>query len=246
MALIEKISRREGIGDLLADGAAKAALRLGRGAEYAMHVKGLDLIMADPRGLKGFGLGYAVASRGGDHLRSEPFLELEDDPARGVALYGVGDATVRRAYGGKGALIKHFEEWNAVIDALEPCKNIMQNMELLTYPRAAELMEACTGLAFTAERIREVGERIINVERVFNAREGFTRVDDRLPSRFREEPLREGNSSGTVWEQEPMLDDYYTHRGWSLKTGNPMRATLTRLGLKADADELAKLGKPPE
>jgi aldehyde:ferredoxin oxidoreductase len=80
MKLIEMIAGREGFGDILADGVAKASERLGKGREIAMHVEGLEMIQVDPRGLKGYGLGFAVASRGADHLRSEPFIELSDDP----------------------------------------------------------------------------------------------------------------------------------------------------------------------
>jgi len=114
LTLIEKISKREGFGDILADGSKAAAMKLGKGLDLTMQVKGLDLIMADPRGLKGFGLGYAVASRGGDHLRSEPFLELNDDPAIGEEMFGVPEATLRLADKGKGKLISFFEDWNAV------------------------------------------------------------------------------------------------------------------------------------
>jgi len=241
LTLIEKISRREGFGDVLADGSKAAAMKLGKGLDLTMQVKGLDLIMADPRGLKGFGLGYAVASRGGDHLRSEPFLELNDDPAIGEEMFGVPEATLRLADKGKGKLISFFEDWNAVIDALEPCKNIMQNMEILTFDRASEVIEATTGMRMTPAEVRLVGTRIINIERAFNVREGMRRRDDSLPRRFREEPLTEGASSGTVFDQEPMLDEYYTERGWDLKTGVPRRETLEGLGLSKAASELGKI-----
>ena len=241
LTLIEKISRREGFGDILADGSKAAAMKLGKGLDLTMQVKGLDLIMADPRGLKGFGLGYAVASRGGDHLRSEPFLELNDDPAIGEEMFGVPEATLRLADKGKGKLISFFEDWNAVIDALEPCKNIMQNMEILTFDRASEVIEATTGMRMTPAEVRLVGTRIINIERAFNVREGMRRRDDSLPRRFREEPLTEGASSGTVFDQEPMLDEYYTERGWDLKTGVPRRETLEGLGLSKAASELGKI-----
>lgn len=241
LTLIEKISRREGFGDILADGSKAAAMKLGKGLDLTMQVKGLDLIMADPRGLKGFGLGYAVASRGGDHLRSEPFLELNDDPAIGEKMFGVPEATLRLADKGKGKLISFFEDWNAVIDALEPCKNIMQNMEILTFDRASEVIEATTGMRMTPAEVRLVGTRIINIERAFNVREGMRRRDDSLPRRFREEPLTEGASSGTVFDQEPMLDEYYTERGWDLKTGVPRRETLEGLGLPKAASELGKI-----
>jgi len=241
LTLIEKIAHREGFGDLLADGSRAAAKKLGRGLELTMQVKGLDIIMADPRGLKGFGLGYAVASRGGDHLRSEPFVELSDDPKRGEEMFGVPEATLRLAYRGKGKLVSYFEDWCAVIDSLEPCKNIMENMEILPFDRAAEVMAAVTGLSMSASEVRLAGERIVNIERAFNTREGLRRSDDTLPRRFREEVLSEGASKGTVFEQEPMLDEYYAERGWNQKTGVPTRQTLEKLGLKYVADDLEKL-----
>ncbi|MCD6263456.1 aldehyde ferredoxin oxidoreductase C-terminal domain-containing protein, partial [Candidatus Bathyarchaeota archaeon] len=245
LTLIEKIARREGFGDVLADGSRAAAEKLGKGLELTMQVKGLDLIMADPRGLKGFGLGYAVASRGGDHLRSEPFIELSDDPRRGLEMFGVPEATLRLAYRGKGKLVSYFEDWCAVIDALEVCKNIMENMEILPFERAAEVIEAATGLSLSASEVRLVGERIVNLERAFNVREGIRRKDDSLPRRFREETLPEGPSSGTVFEQEPMLDEYYAERGWDRETGIPRRETLERLGLEYVVEDLERLGVTP-
>jgi len=241
LALIERIARREGFGDTLADGSRTAAEKLGRGKDLTMQVKGLDIIMADPRGLKGFGLGYAVASRGGDHLRSEPFIELSDDPEQGRRMFGIPDSTMRLAYKGKGKLVSYFEDWCAVIDALEPCKSIMQNMEILTFDKAAEVIEAVTGLRMSGADVRSVGERIVNIERMFNAREGVRRQDDTLPRRFREEKLSEGPSKGVIFEQEPMLDEYYHARGWDKETGIPTRATLERLGLGDAAAELKRL-----
>jgi aldehyde:ferredoxin oxidoreductase len=241
LALIEKIAYRKGFGDVLADGSKAAAEKLGRGRDLTMQVKGLDIIMADPRGLKGFGLGYAVASRGGDHLRSEPFLELSDDPAIGERMFGVPEATLRLADKGKGKLVSYFEDWNAVIDALEPCKNIMQNMEILTFERASRVIEACTGLRLSPSDVCNVGERIVNVERAFNVREGIRRQDDALPRRFREEALTEGASPGTVFDQEPMLDEYYDERGWDKETGIPYAKTLERLGLVEAARDIPNI-----
>jgi aldehyde:ferredoxin oxidoreductase len=91
--------------------------------------------------------------------------------------------------------------------------------------------------------VRRVGERINNIERAFNAREGIGRQDDTLPSRFRTETLPEGPSKGTMFEQEPMLDEYYAERGWNRKTGIPTRETLEKLGLTYVATELDRLGK---
>ena len=231
LTLIRLIADREGFGDVLADGSVEAAKRLGKGMDRTIQVKGMDLIMADPRGLKGFGLGYAVASRGGDHLRSEPFLELSDDPEIGERMFGVPESTLRLADRGKGRLVSYFEDWNAVIDALEPCKNIMQNMMLLPFERAAEALEVATGLRVTPEEMREAGARIVTLERMYGVREGVSRADDSLPSRFRDTPLREGASSGTVVDLDLMLDEYYTERGWDAATGHPTPDTLRRLGL---------------
>jgi aldehyde:ferredoxin oxidoreductase len=231
MELIRLIAEREGFGEVLADGSFEAAKKLGKGMDRTIQVKGMDLIMADPRGLKGFGLGYAVASRGGDHLRSEPFLELSDDPAIGKRMFGVPESTLRLADRGKGRLVCYFEDWNAVIDSLEPCKNIMQNMMLLPFERASEALELATGLRVTPEEMRGAGERIVTLERMYGVREGVSRADDSLPKRFRESPLRDGASSGTVVDLDLMLDEYYAERGWDPETGRPTPGTLQRLEL---------------
>jgi aldehyde:ferredoxin oxidoreductase len=231
ITLIHQISKREGFGDILADGAFKAAEKLGKGQEYVVAVKGMDLIMADQRGLKGFGLGYAVATRGGDHLRSEPFIELENDPTIGQKMFGAPGATMRMSDTGKGKLITYFEDWCAVIDALQPCKNIMQNMMLLQFPRAAEALELTTGIKLTEQEVRDVGSRITTIERMFGIREGISRKDDTVPKRFTDTPLTEGESSGSVMDLELMLDEYYTERGWRLETGHPTPDALRKLGL---------------
>ena len=230
LTLIDKIATRRGFGDLLADGVKRAAEKLGRGKELAFHVKGLEIIQADPRGLKGYGLGYVVASRGGDHLRSEPFLELTDDPEKGLELFGVPEATLRLEYKGKGKLVRYFEDWCAVIDSLEVCKNLAGNMDLLPLKRAAEATQAATGFRFTESQMHEIGERIVNLERMYLIQEGVTRKDDQLPSRFLNEPLPDGGSKGATFEIEPMLNEYYRERGWS-RNGLPREATLRRLGL---------------
>jgi aldehyde:ferredoxin oxidoreductase len=231
LELIERIAYREGFGDLLADGVRRAAERLGKGKDIAFHVKGLELIQADPRGLKGYGLGFAVSSRGADHLRSEPFLELSDDPCEGVEKFGIPDATLRLAHRGKGMLVRYFEDWCAVVDSLEVCKNLAENMELLPLNRAAEITEAVTGFHFTQESMSEIGERIVNLERAYLVRHGITRKDDNLPPRFLKEPLPNGNSKGAVFEIEPMLNEYYEQRGWD-SNGIPTPQKLREIHLE--------------
>ena len=230
LTLIKKIATRRGFGDVLADGVKQAAEKLGRGEALALHVKGLEIIQADPRGVKGYGLGYAVASRGGDHLRSEPFLELTDDPSKGRELFGVPEATMRLEFKGKGKLVRYFEDWCAVIDALEVCKNLAGNMNLLPWKRASEVTEAVTGLQFTERQIRDIGERIVNLERLYLLQEGVTAKDDQLPRRFLTEPIPDGDSKGALFEIEPMLEEYYEERGWT-QCGIPQKTTLRRLNL---------------
>ena len=242
LALIEKIAYRRGFGDLLADGVRKAAEKLGKGREIAFHVKGLELIQADPRGLKGYGLGYAVSSRGADHLRSEPFIELSDDPEKGKEMFGVPEATLRLASKGKGKLVRYFENWCAIIDSLETCKNLAENMELLPFKRAAEIAEATTGFHFTEDVMFEIGERIVNLERAYIVREGIRRKDDYLPERFLKEPLPDGNSKGAIFKMEPMLNEYYKERGWNLKTGIPEAEKLRKLGLGYVVEDLIRNG----
>ncbi len=246
LTLIEKISKREGFGDILADGVKKASEKLGFGQEIALHVKGLEIIQADPRGLKGYGLGYAVASRGGDHLRSEPFFELSDDPERGKELFGIPETALRLEYKGKGKLVSFFEDWCAITDALEVCKNVGENMEVLPFDLAGEVMHAATGFKFTADEMRRAGERIVTVERLFLVREGIRRKDDTLPKRFLEEPMPEEavNSAGSIFELEPMLNEYYTERDWDLETGVPSVSKLKTLGLDGYIEELKRFDVP--
>jgi aldehyde:ferredoxin oxidoreductase len=105
----------------------------------------------------------------------------------------------------------------------------------------ADIMEAVTGLAFTAEEVEKVGERMNNLARAFNVREGFSRDDDTLPQRLMTEPLKAGASKGQVVSKEDlklMLDEYYTERGWDLKTGVPTDKKLKELGLDYVIDDL--------
>ncbi len=234
LEIIRKIAYREGIGDVFAHGIKKAAERIGRGSEeLAFHVKGLEFFQADPRGLKGYALGVAVSTRGGDHLRSEPSFEFTDDEAEGLRRFGDKGSAHRLSYRGKGKLVKHFEELCALSDTLNACKNTIVNMEVLPFDLAAEVLRAATGLDFDGDTVQRACERIMNLERLFLVERGITRKDDTLPKRFLEEPLPEGSgpSTGSVVELEPMLDQYYEARGWDVATGIPLEETLERLGL---------------
>ena len=239
-ALMDKIMRREGFGDVLADGVRAAAERVGGGSEeIAMHAKGLEVFQSDPRAIKAYALGNAVASRGADHLRSEPWFEFSGDAEEGIRRYGAAESAFRLEHKGKGRVVKHFEEMAAVCDSLGVCKNTYNNMEVLDWQETADLLNASTGWDMTGEEVRQAGERIVNLERLIIAREGITRADDTLPHRFLKEPLGpdENPSVGSVVDLDQMLDEYYEARGWDLVSGLPLPAKMAELGLASAVEE---------
>lgn len=246
LEMIEKIATREGIGNLLAEGCRTAALKIGKGADkYAMHTKGLEHIECDPRGIQAFGLGYAVGSRGADHLRALPAFEYTITPEKAKELFGTPRAADRFATDGKACMVKWFEEVRAFTDSIEACKFITRTG--LVWPEAqAQVLNAITGLELTGKDALRIGERIVNVERAFNVREGITKKDDSLPDRFTKEPMPSGPSKGHVCNLDQMLDEYYNLRGWDVKTGIPTMKKLNELGLKNIAKELDHLGKLPK
>ena len=235
LALIERIANRQGFGDVLADGVRAAAERLDLGRDLAMHGKGLELFQADVRAMKAYGLGNAVASRGADHLRSEPWFELSGDREAGARRYGIAETADRLAWRGKGLVVKEYEERAAIADALGICKNVYNNMEALDWDETAEMLSAAVGIDWTGEDVRRTGERIVNAERMINARFGIGRADDTLPPRFLDEPAvpSDSPSAGSVVELGPMLDEYYAARGWDVETGLPTGEKLAELGLEA-------------
>lgn len=241
--LVRKIAYREGFGDVLADGVKEAAEKIGKNSkEYAMHVKGLEIFQADPRGLKGYALGFATATRGGDHLRSEPSFEFTEDAEEGIRRFGVADSAFRLKYRGKGKVVKHYEERCALADSLGVCKNTITNMEILPFEQAAQLLYALDGRKLTKKSLTQSAERIMNLERAYIVREGIRREDDTLPKRFLEEPLPAecGESAGSIVELEPMLNEYYQAHNWDIKTGIPKIEKLEELKMLDVIEDLKK------
>ena len=107
----------------------------------------------------------------------------------------------------------------------------------------AKFFHAVTGIDYSQEEVMHIGERIVNLERAFNVREGLTRKDDSLPERFLQEPMPDGLAKGQTVNLEPMLDEYYDLRGWAKDSGLPTRHKLEELDLREVADELERLGK---
>ncbi len=236
ITLLRMIGYREGVGALLADGVKAAAAKIGKGSEkYAMHVKGLELPGYDVRGAKAHGLNYATAYTGADHNRGYAFQEIFGIP--------LPYAVDRFAVEGKGKLTKWNQDVRMVTcDCATMCAFLLDMaVPHMATKNTADLMEAVTGLSYTPDEVQMVGERLNNLARAFNVREGFTRADDTLPERLLTEPLKDGASQGNYISKqdlEKMLNEYYAERGWDVETGMPTRRKLAELGLERVADEI--------
>ena len=234
--LVRMMAFRDGFGDLLADGVKVAAEKIGKGSEqYAMHVKGLELPAYDVRGANAHGLSYATAFTGGDHNRGYAIQEIFGIP--------IPFPTDRFSTEKKGELTK----WNqdarmATCDCPTLCVFIFDTaLAPNAFELVAALLEAVTGMTYSAEAVKKTGERVNNLARAFNVREGFGRGDDTLPQRVMNEPLKAGPSKGHMISKKDldfMLDEYYLSRGWDLSTGIPTREKLDELRIGYAADQL--------
>ncbi|MCL4395361.1 MAG: aldehyde ferredoxin oxidoreductase family protein [Chloroflexi bacterium] len=251
--LIQRIARREGIGDLLAEGVKRAADAIGNGADAcAMHVKGLEIPRQEPRFSKGFGLGHATSNRGADHLYGLPTIDVAGNwqAARRIFPSEIVDQVMDTADESfKPDLLIYGEHYCAVTDSLGICK-FSTTEEYSLFPADLAQGLAPLGVELSGDELLEIGERIVNLERLYNAREGLSRKDDCLPRRFTQEPLSllenelEPSSQrtrlgrqirvGRIVDFNAMLDRYYDLRGWDAELGLPQPETLERLGL---ADE---------
>ncbi len=219
--LLHMIVYREGIGDAFAEGTRSLSRRFGKGSEqYAFHVKGLDMICGDPRGIKAFGLTYAIASRGGDHLRAEPFFELTGRFDEAQKRWGIREIADRLSDKGKAVLVEHTERQALLTDCLTMCKNVGLSMDLLDFDFAARLLQAGCGLKFTPERVNEALRGVIERDRLMNIDFGIDASQDTLPKRFVQEPLNKGASKANVVPVERMVKEYYQIKGWD-KNGFP-------------------------
>lgn len=214
-ALIENLlfmtAKREGFGDVIAD--SSRAVQRGKypqqALEYCMAVKGL--FQSDPhdsRILKGFALGLAVATRGMDHLRNRPTLEINakinDNPEFKTALYGGNVAPEPNSYDGKEYAVRRCENTYAVGDAVGMCRfgtKLFNSPSTANYEDFARQLQDLTGMVFTAEQLDEVGRNIMGIERLINARQGLSEKDDTLPERWFTEEIRVGPFVGEKIER---------------------------------------------
>lgn len=252
LKLIEMIAHRQGIGDLLGEGSARAAERLGDGAEkYAMHVKGQELPGHMVQHKPTYSLLFAVNPFGADHESAghDAFYspQIPEDIRANLAAMGIYNTKPMEVLDeDKVRWLVYTQQVYAFLDSLELCVfvwgPIFQLYPLMAIP---ELVEAVTGWKTSLWELMKVGERRINLQRSFNAREGFTRANDRLPQRVFEEPLPDGPLAGRRVERdkwENARDLYYRMMNWDPETGNPTRAKLLEINLGWVVDKLDEAG----
>ena len=224
--LIKKIANRDGVGRLLAEGTRRASQKIGKGSDkLAMQVKGLEGPAHDPRSGKTLALMYGLSNRGMCHIH--PLEGMAYDSGKndfGLIPYGIPDPqTVDRwAEEGKGEIAKKLQDWGIVPDIVGICKFYIYNG--VGPGELAKLMSTLTGWDIDGEELLEIGERVYNLQRMFNVREGIRKKDDMLPERCLKLP--EFGKYSSVKECEiknygRILEECYEARGWDLKTGIP-------------------------
>ncbi len=241
--LVKKIAKREGIGDILAEGVMRAAKIIGGDANtFALHIKGQEIPMHEPRGKKGVGLSYAISNRGACHLQAphdDDFLDKRNlDPKIGLLP---NTSLLSTTYTGKEKvhIVKTGEEIYSLFDSLIVCKNTAFPSGI-SIGTLVGIVNSVMGWNMSALQLKEIGERTVNLCRAFNGREGMTRKDDVLPKRLME-PLLEGGFRGEAISKKTlgkMLDQYYEMRGWNIKTGLPTKRKLEELKLDHIVNEL--------
>lgn len=215
--MVAKTGYRQGFGDQLAEGSYRLAEKYGH-PEFSMTVKKQELPAYDPRGQQGIGLNYATSNRGGCHVRG--YMTSPEILSIPVA----SDPSVTE---GKAALLKLFQDLTALVDASGIC---LFTTFAIGLPEISAQIRELTGVNMSDEEFLRAGERIWNLERLFNLKAGFTRQDDCLPKRLLEEPVKGGPQKGRVNQLDKMLPEYYQLRGWD-EEGVPGPAKKEELGL---------------
>ena len=257
LGLIKSISFRRGVGDILAEGTRRAAEKIGGGAlAYAMQVKGLEIPEQEPRVAKGMGLGHAVSNRGADHLYGLPAIDLGGnfETARKIFAPEIIDELMdpsNEKY--KADMLIYGEHFCALSDSFGVCK-FTTTEEYSLMP--ADFLQGLKILGFDLDEqaLLKIGERIVNLERLFNLREGFSRVDDHLPARFTTEEmpifanetdpvtgkttLGKQIGSAIINDFDAMLDRYYMLRDWDSQ-GRPNQEKIQDLGLELEVKGLS-------
>ena len=236
--LTRMIALREGFGDVLAEGSSRAAQKIGKGTEkFVMAVKKQEIAGQEPRAQKSMGLAAVTAARGADHLYAFPVLDeagFDEEIRERFGKQYLPEMADRLNPKYKGIMVKECEDFMVMVESVGLCKYGTQIPPEFFYEDIAVALKIHNGLVMTKRDLQVIGERIVNLNRLFNARLGITRKDDCLPERLTKEKAPVGPSAGEVVELDAMLDEYYTERGWNLETGLPTKETLERLGLAGD------------
>lgn len=223
-ALIEKIAAREGIGDLLSQGVRQAAEQLGQGSEhFAVHAKGLELPMHDPRALVSAAATYATGNRGGSHNEA-PAYYLEE----GMKIEGFPQDVEPHGSAGKGAMTAKMQDLSTVFDALGLCKFTLAGG--VSSPELRRFVELALGWSLTEDELFAVGDRIYTLKRLYNQRLGVDGKDDTLPGRILRDKRGAGFSGESLPDLATMLRDLYAVRGWD-QQGRVTQTKAEAMGL---------------
>ena len=244
VTMVEKIAAREGLGDLLADGTKRAAERIGRGAErYAMHVKGQELPMHEPRGKVGLGLAYALSPTGADHVEGphDPVFAAEGPKLQIMRAAGlIEPIPAKELSSRKVRQFFYMQNYWSMFNSLGMCNLVGEPIGQLPIWKIAEYVSAVTGWKSGSFDLLKVGERANAMSRVFNVREGFSAEDDWLPERLFE-PLENGTLKGHGIDREQFArarSTYYAMVGWDAETGVPSQSKLEELDIAWTAEQL--------
>jgi len=244
--LIRKIVYREGFGNILADGFKNAIAKIGNESEYyAIKVKGMSNLHSDERPTPSLALGIATSTRGADHLRSRPAIDLYGLPEDFLEeIYGGSMSSDYRSYKGKSRMVWWQELLYAITDSLGTCKfqTVFLSVHAPKWEEYSKLIHLVSGMQYSTPQLMEIGERIYTIERMFNIREGFSRKDDTLPERYFEEatPIGLPRVKGLKIDREKfekMLDEYYALHGWD-NNGVPTNEILQKLGIEREPTKI--------
>ncbi len=228
IALIPRIARREGFGALLADGALALARRFGV-EDWAVHVKGLEVPMHDPRANIGMALVYATGPRGASHMDADVYMvDLgQEQEELGILAGNRFDQSADKV-----GIVIRMQNYHAFTNSLIACSNAFYGSH-----RWRALFAAVVGREISPNDLLTAGERIFNLKRAIVNRLGVRREDDRLPAALLK-PLPDGGTEGNVPDMDALLPEFYRQRGWDWKTGRPLFDKLVNLGLNGPANEL--------
>lgn len=239
---VEMICKREGFGDILAEGCLRAAQLIGKGSEqYAMHVKGVEIPMHNPYFKPITGLGYALCPTGADHMRNLPFVHNLTGPGPVLDMFlplGILDPSPREDFSSPERIRNYVYAiyGRTALDSVGMCYFCGDGY----HPNhITEIVRGVTGWETSSWEVMKVGERVMNMMQAFNIREGFTREADRIPDRFHQ-PLAAGPLEGFKLDKEEFehaKDIYYGMMGWD-ERGIPSRGKLQELGIDWVAEEL--------